>query len=202
MTREKYPVENLKVLKLDNKALIPYLHTWSLTLRPFVRWGECGHAMDETLGWMFFHNLMLVGQSGKFGSNVLVDPTTHNILGVASRVPDDHGVQTQLRADFGVNPTGFLGGIYIKDQLQGKGLGSYLCSVLDAEVQAWVNQVGADEEWYLFTRNPFAAAIYTALGFEEFQKDWHIKACDTRETVYRKVYSRNAKPRFVVVDDA
>jgi len=197
MARNLYPREKLEVLKLTSKQAIPYLHalwTWLLTLRPFWCFGETGHTVDGIVGWMFFHNFSLVGTTSKYGSHVLVDATTADILGVASLVPDDRGVGAELVEAFPgkAKPTGFWGGVYIKDHAQRSGLGRYLCEFLDTEVQTRVNSTGEEEEWYLFTRNPHAATIYTALGFEEFAADWHIKIFDVHETVYKKVYRRQA----------
>ncbi len=192
--REQYPRKKLKVLSLIGDEVKPYLQRlweWLLTFRPYTNWGETGHTVDGLVGWMFFHNFLLVDQpKSKYGSAVLVDFTTGDHLGVASLVPDDRGVAKEMEDTFAVKPTGFWGGVYIKDVLHGAGLGSYLCGKLDDEIQTRVNETGQEEDWYLLTRNPAAIAIYVALGFEKFREDWHIKTFDVHETVFRKTYRR------------
>lgn len=194
----KYSLQKVRVEKLVSPTLIPYLHslwTWLLTLRPFANWGECGTAADGIVAWMMYHNFPLVGvEKTKYGSSVLIDPTVGDVLGVASLVPDDRGVGQELKDAFGANPTGFWGGVYIRDHLQGAGLGGHLCRILDAEIQARVDETGEEEEWYLFTRNPHAQAIYLACGFEMFRQDYHVKTFDATETVFRKVYRRKKQP--------
>jgi hypothetical protein len=189
-TLSKYPRPQVTIWNYHDRRLAPYwqqLRQLILPLRPFSHFGENGVSPTGIQAWMDYHNFPLAGQEEPiYGTRVAINQETGDVLGMATLVVDDRGVGIAMKAEFGIEATGFWGGVFMFTQ--GAGIGRHVCEQVDAQIQSRVDRTGSCEQWVLFTANPWAVSIYCDLGFRLVKKRHWIKGFEAHEDVYVKEY--------------
>ena len=107
---------------------------------------------------------------------VIVDEDLDDVVGIASLIPDDRGVETELRTD-----CLWIGGVNIRRQYRRLGYGTELIESIDTYLKNLVIEPLRVE---LFTDNPVAEKLYMKFGFQDTEERV------TRDGRVNKVYSK------------
>lgn len=126
--------------------------------------GETPYGWRSTLAWVHVQNFALSRSRAciPFGTLVAFSRRDGALLGMASIVVDDRGVRARHRLE----AEGVWGGVVVSHECRGRGVGHALVHQLEARCQAHADLTGKPARFLLFTENPTAERLYSAIGFK------------------------------------
>jgi GNAT superfamily N-acetyltransferase len=95
-----------------------------------------------------------------YGTFVWLHGLTGQVIATGTIAPDDRGV----KAEYNIGGDGLWGGVNVRSDLRGNGIGWHICKELDEHVAAHAKT--QPRLFHLFTANPIAERIYKQLGYK------------------------------------
>jgi RimJ/RimL family protein N-acetyltransferase len=158
--KARYSADDLTMLALRtlgiNSPQAVIAKQWILSMTPTID-GEDGAAF-----WQWVVNNHQNARSDSICDSFLfIENTFQTVVATASIVLDDRSVGVRHAIE-GV----WLGGLNVRQQFRGHGMGTLVVQLIHAHIQAWAQHRTQNIRVNLFTDNPAAMRIYERAGYQ------------------------------------